>query len=135
MIRVELVKFILAGGTAALANIAARAAFSLVLPYVPAIVLAYCVGMVTAFVLNRMFVFRGATRPLGHQAAWFILVNLAAVVQTVVISLVLRDWLLPAIGMHFHPDTVAHVIGVIVPVFTSYLGHKHLTFKGAEHSR
>jgi putative flippase GtrA len=35
----------------------------------------------------------------------------------------------PAMGMRFHPETLAHAIGVAVPVFTSYFGHKALTFK------
>ena len=124
----QFIAFLLAGGTAALANIGSRALFSLFVPYVPAIVFAYCVGMLTAFVLNRMFVFRNVVRPLHHQAMWFVLINLAAVLQTLFISLLLRDWVFPHTGMRFHPETVAHMVGVVVPVFSSYLGHKHLTF-------
>jgi putative flippase GtrA len=127
----QFLAFLVAGGIAALANIGSRALFDLAMPYVPAIVLAYCVGMVTAFALNRTFVFRRSTRTLHHQAMWFVLVNLAAVVQTVVISVLLRDWLFPLIGMDFHPETVAHAVGVVVPVLTSYLGHRTLTFRSS----
>lgn len=128
MIDRQFLAFLVAGGLAALANIGSRVAFSAFMPYVPAIVLAYGVGMATAFALNRAYVFRHGTRPVHQQAAWFVGVNIAAVLQTVLISIALRDWLFPAAGMRFHPETIAHVVGVMVPVFTSYLGHKHLTF-------
>lgn len=129
MISRTFILFLVAGGLAALANFGSRIAFSQVMGYVPAIVLAYCVGMVTAFVLNRVFVFQSTTNALHNQVIWFIAVNIAAVLQTVAISLFLRDWLLPSIGMGFHPDAVAHAVGVVVPVATSYLGHKHFTFR------
>lgn len=97
--------------------------------YVPAIFLAFCVGLSTAFVLNRLFVFRETVIPLHHQAFWFTVVNLAAVVQTLIVSLLLVDLVFPRIGFHWHPETVAHAIGVGVPVITSFIGHKHLSFR------
>jgi putative flippase GtrA len=123
------VLFLAAGGIAAAANFGSRFAFDLLMPYVPAIVLAYCVGMATAFTLNRAFVFTGAANPVRQQATWFVLVNLAAVAQTVLISLLFARWVFPATGMDWHPEAVAHAIGVVVPVFTSYIGHKTLTFR------
>jgi putative flippase GtrA len=122
--------FLLAGGLAAAANFGSRIALGTVMPYVPSIILAYCIGMVTAFVLNRLFVFTRSTNSVSRQAFWFVLVNLAAVVQTVLISLLLARWLFPAMGMGFHPETLAHAVGVAVPVVTSYFGHKHFSFRG-----
>lgn len=123
------VLFLAAGGTAALANFGSRFVFDGFVSYPTAIMLAYGVGMTTAFVLNRLFVFREATNSMGNQATWFALVNAAAVLQTLVISLVLARWAFPAAGMTWHPEAVAHAIGVIVPVFTSYAGHRLLTFR------
>src|SRR5688572_13004165 len=100
--------FLVAGGIAALANFGSRIAISLWLPYVPAIVLAYGVGMLTAFVLNRAFVFTDAATGLRHQVLWFAAVNLLAVAQTVAISVVLARWGLPALGVHDHAETIAH---------------------------
>lgn len=128
----QFVRFLAAGGIAALANFGSRIAFSLVLPYPAAIVLAYLVGMTTAFVLNRAFVFTGARNPVGQQAWRFVLVNLAAVAQTLAISLLLARWALPALGVAQHAETIAHAVGVLVPVFTSYLGHRHWSFRAAE---
>jgi putative flippase GtrA len=124
-------RFVLAGGTAAVANYGSRFAFSVFLPYPVAIVLAYLVGMLTAFVLNRAFVFHEATNSFANQALWFALVNLAAVVQTLAISLILAWWVLPALGITAHSEAIAHAVGVAVPVVTSYLGHRRLTFRSS----
>lgn len=121
--------FVVAGGIAAIANFISRIVFDLALPYVAAIVLAYGVGMTTAFLLNRAFVFTGAVNPVRQQAYWFVVVNCAAVLQTVAISLLLRDALFPWLGMDYRPETIAHAVGIVVPVFTSYVGHKHLSFR------
>lgn len=129
MIPIQLVKFILAGGTAAAANFGSRILLSLWLPYEAAIVVAYLIGMLTAFVLNRAFVFTRVENSLRSQASWFIAINLAAVLQTLLISLLLARVLFPALGMEFHPETLAHAVGVAVPVITSYLGHRRFTFR------
>jgi putative flippase GtrA len=127
----QLLLFLMAGGLAALANFGSRIGLSLLLPYVAAIVIAYLIGMTTAFVLNRAFVFTGAANPVGQQAWRFVLVNAAAIAQTIAISLLLARWLLPAAGVTAHVETIAHGVGVVVPVFTSYLLHKHWSFGGA----
>lgn len=129
MLSPQFVAFLLAGGLAALANFGSRIVLSWWLPYVVAILIAYCIGMLVAFTLNRMFVFKGATNRLTEQSVWFVLINLAAVAQTVLVSLLFARWIFPSTGMQLHPETVAHAIGVMVPVFTSYLGHRRLTFR------
>lgn len=122
-------RFLLAGGIAAAANVLSRMAFSLVMPLAPAVVLAYCVGMLVAFLLMRAHVFEPSASRVTRQAAFFIAVNVAAVLQTLVVTLVLARWVLPAIGVRHAVDTIAHVIGVCVPILSSYIGHKHLSFR------
>lgn len=129
MISRQFLLFLVAGGIAAGVNFGTRIVLSHWLDYVPAIVIAYCLGMVTAFVLNRQFVFERSSSGVHRQAGWFILVNIAAVLQTIAISLLLARWLLPALSIDFHNDTLAHAVGVAVPVVTSYIGHKHLSFR------
>jgi len=120
--------FLFAGGTAALVNILSRIAFNWLMPYEVAIVVAYLCGMTTAYLLNKRFVFASSGRGVASEYTRFALVNLAAVAQVWIVSVGLARMVFPAISFIWHAETVAHVIGVTIPVFTSYLGHKHFSF-------
>lgn len=126
--RRRFVLFVLAGGIAALVNILSRIALNWIMPYEVAIVIAYLCGMTTAYLLNRAFVFEASGRAVASEYTRFALVNLAAVLQVWVVSVSLARLVFPAVGFAWQAETVAHVIGVIFPVFTSYLGHKHFSF-------
>ena len=121
-------RFLLAGGVAAAANYGSRFVFSLWLDYAWAIVCAYLVGMVVAFVLMRNFVFDAGGRDLGPQVVKFIAINALAVLQTVVISLALVRWVFVPLGV-MHAEALGHLVGVLVPIGTSYVGHKLGTFR------
>lgn len=125
----RLVLFLAAGGVAAAANYLSRFAFSLWFSFPAAIVLAYLVGMLVAFILMRKFVFAGHGKAIVPQVWKFVLVNLLAVAQTLVVSLALAQWLLPAMGVTQHMDAIAHAAGVAVPLVSSYFGHKLATFR------
>jgi len=121
-------KFVAAGGLAAAVNVASRIGFSRMAPYGVAIVLAYLVGMTTAFVLTRLFVFEPSGRRKRDEYVRFGLVNLVSLAQVWLVSELLYRWLFPMAHFAWRPETVAHAIGVASPIFTSYLGHKHFSF-------
>lgn len=126
----QFVIFVFCGGLAACANLGSRLLFSHWLPYPTAIVLAYLVGMLTGYLLFKFFVFdSGHSHRVLRESLWYVLVNVLALAQTLLISLLLARWLFPKTGMTFYPEDIAHLFGVAVPVFTSYVGHKYLTFK------
>jgi putative flippase GtrA len=125
----EFLLFLLTGGFAAAVNFSSRILLSLWLPYSAAIVLAYCAGMVTAFVLAKLYVFTASQRPLHSSALWFVAVNLLAVAQTWLVSVTLAYYVFPRVGLVWHELEIAHLIGILVPVVTSYFGHKHWTFR------
>ncbi len=131
------VAFLLTGGLAALVNIVSRIGFDDLLhnaglgpitSYEIAVVLAYLVGMMTAFSLARAFVFAGAGRKLHVEFGRFALVNMAALTQVWLVSVLLDRLLFPRIGLHWNAETIAHVIGVLSPVLISYHGHKRFSF-------
>ena len=124
----EFAGFLVAGGLAALANVGARLLLSQFASYPVAIVLAYLVGMITAFLLMRGHVFGTRGKRLSSEIAAFVAVNALAVLQTLVVSLVLAYYVLPWMGIHRHAETLAHLVGVAVPIVTSYYGHKYWTF-------
>jgi len=125
----QFLRFLIAGGIAAAANVLSRIGFSNFMGLEAAVVLAYCVGMLVAFVLMRSQVFPPSDAPVSAQVAKFVGVNLAAVLQTLIITLVLARWALPALGVRRGVEEIAHIVGVCVPVVTSYFGHKHFSFR------
>jgi putative flippase GtrA len=125
----QFVRFLLVGGFAAALNFGSRIVLSFWLPFAAAVVLAYLIGLVTAFLLNRRFVFTDATNRLHHQMFWFVAVNAIALAQTLLVSLVVLRYVLPALGISWHAEEIAHAFGVVTPIATSFLGHKHFSFK------
>ncbi len=121
-------RFLITGGIAAGVNVVSRYFFSMALDYRWAVIAAYLCGMTTAWVLSRLFVFEETGRSRGAEYVRFGLVNVVAAAQVWVVSVVLAEYVFPRMGFGWHPEEVAHVIGVIIPVFTSYLGHKHFSF-------
>jgi putative flippase GtrA len=125
----QFVLFLLTGGTAALVNFASRILYSHWMGFSAAVILAYVTGMITAFVLAKLFVFKNSSQTMHRSVLFFILVNLVAVLQTWAISVALAYYLLPAMGVKVFVREIAHAVGVIVPVFTSYIGHKRWSFR------
>ncbi|GAA5019110.1 hypothetical protein GCM10025794_06590 [Massilia kyonggiensis] len=121
--------FLLTGGFAAAVNFGSRILYNRAMPFSSAVICAYITGMITAFVLAKLFVFRDSEQATHRAAGWFVLVNVVAVAQTWAISMLLVKWVLPALGVTMFAREIAHGVGVVVPVFTSYLGHKHFSFR------
>jgi putative flippase GtrA len=121
--------FLVTGGTAAAVNFGSRIIFNFWMDFSVAIVLAYLMGMITAFVLARIFVFKQSQQSLHRSVMFFVLVNLVAVIQTWLISMGLAYYALPSMGVKLYVREIAHAVGVVVPVFTSYIGHKRWSFR------
>jgi len=121
--------FLVSGGLAAAMNWGSRFVFSMWMPFELAVVFAFLVGLLTGFVLMRAFVFAGSGRPVLGQAGRYVVVNAAALAQTLVVSVLLARWLLPAIGVREHAEALAHLVGVLFPVATSYFAHRMYTFR------
>lgn len=125
----QFVLFLMTGGFAALVNIGSRLLYNQWVSFSTAVILAYMSGMMTAFILARMFVFTQSAQSLGQSMIGFTLVNLIAIAQTWLISIGLAYYALPALGVITHVNEIAHVTGVIFPVFTSFIGHKYWSFR------
>jgi len=125
--------FLMAGGGAALVNFFSRLILSQWMEFSSAIILAYLCGMTTAFILSKLFVFKNNDQSIGSSIFYFCLVNVFAILQTWVISMLFAYKVLPFLNVSKFVPEISHFIGIVVPVFTSYLGHKHWSF--AEHSK
>lgn len=127
----EFSRFLLVGGFAATINFLSRPVYEFWVSYVPAVTLAYLTGFVVAFLLNRVWVFEASGRAWTSELAWFAVVNLLGLSLTVFISWMLARHLLIWLGLPAGEltNTLAHLIGIASPVLTSYLGHRHLSFR------
>lgn len=125
----QFVCFLVTGGIAALVNFGSRILFFQWMSYSASIVVAYLCGMVTAFLLARAFVFTHSRRSNTQSLFWFAAVNVFAVTQTWAISWMFARHILPWAGVTDHVESIAHAIGIMVPVVSSYLGHKNFTFR------
>lgn len=117
------------GGFAAAVNFFSRIVYNWYFSFSVAVILAYLTGMIIAFSLAKIFVFQNSQNSLSRSTFAFVIINIFAVLQTLVISLLLVNFILPALSWNFYSSEIAHAIGVIFPVFSSYIGHKYYTFK------
>lgn len=121
-------KFLVTGGIAALVNLASRYVLNQLMPFEAAVVVAYLLGMTTAYLLARRFVFDASGRPVVSEVRRFVLVNIVALGFVWAISVGLARIVFPAIAFTWHADDIAHLIGVLAPAATSYFGHRFYTF-------
>ncbi|WP_291843467.1 GtrA family protein [Maricaulis sp.] len=124
----EFVSFIVAGGIAAGVNWGSNILLRLVMPLEASVLVAYLIGMTTAYTLSRLFVFAESGRQLHDEYIRFAIVNVIAAAQVWLVTIALAKWFLPLIGWIWYPELVAHAAGVASPILTSYLGHKYFTF-------
>ena len=129
----QFLKFLLAGGVAALANYGSRFAFQTAFSFSTSVLCAYLVGMLVAYTLTRLYVF-DTSATLRRSGTMFALVNVAAVAQTWLVSVGLASYVLPWLGVTRFVYEIAHAVGVAVPVLTSFFGHKYLSFPEDKHT-
>ena len=127
--RERFLRFLVTGGLAAGVNVATGILLNLIFTYEFAIALAYLAGMTTAFVLARMFVFDASGSTVRGQYLRFAIVNAVAFAQVWLVSVGLARLFFPWIGLTLHAETLAHMIGVVSPIMTSYFGHKLFSFR------
>lgn len=97
--------------------------------YAPAITLAFFVGLVSGFVLMRLFVFAGGAAAPAKQASYFLLVNLVGLAITLVVSMAVSRGLTLLTGNIGFSEAAGHLAGVAAPVLMSFYAHKNLTFR------
>ncbi len=125
----EFGRFLAVGGFAALVNFISRIYLSEVMDLGWAVFIAYIIGMLTAYVMSKVFVFAPSGKHPANELLYFTLVNIVAVAQVWVITIGLAEYVFPAIGFHIYSEDVAHLIGLSIPVISSYFGHKYFSFK------
>lgn len=122
-------RFLAAGGFAALVNLVSRYLLTPVIGFKLSIAVAYLFGMVVAFILFRTLVFARSGASVAAESYRFVIVNLIALTLVWIISVALASVAFPAIGFTWHAEDVAHFIGTCIPAATSFIGHSVYTFR------
>jgi putative flippase GtrA len=126
----QFLRFLALGGFAAAVNWLSRFPLQRVMTFAEAVALAYVIGMVVAFVLFRLYVFPASPQPLDRQIRFFVLVNIAGIMQVWAVSMALVYYLFPAVGfVGTLSEPIGHGIAIGVPTISSYFGHRYLTFR------
>jgi putative flippase GtrA len=125
----QFLSFLIVGGIAAIVNFISRILYNQYTSFSTAVIFAYITGMVTAFILVRIFVFKKTNQSIKRSVILFTLVNVFAAAQTWLISMGLNLYTLPSLGVQRYAPEIASAIGIAFPVLTSYVGHKYWSFK------
>jgi len=127
------VRFLLAGGSAALLNWLVRFPLSQVMPYPIAVLAALAVGMAYGFVIYRQWAFvSSGTRSMLAEIRDFLLVNAGGAAVTLAVA-VAADWSLTSLSVPATlSEAAAHALGIAAGALVNYLGHRHITFRPQE---
>ncbi len=130
MIKIQFLLYLAAGTSAFILSFFSRFFFSLFFDYGVAVSCSYLVGALTSFILMKKYVFKASDRALALQIARFTLVNILGFLQVLCISLFLKIKLLPHFNITGHEaEALAHFLGLSTLPFSSYMGHKFLSFR------
>ena len=91
-------------------------------------VVAYLIGFLTAFALNRIFVFPRSGKSMRVEIGWFFLFNLIAFPAVVASAVLLRDYVFTRFVPHEAAETLAHGCAILVPVVFNFAAHRLVTF-------
>jgi putative flippase GtrA len=127
----QFVRFLSTGGFAAAVNLFSRSQLNKIMSFEIAVALSFPLGVVTAYILARAFVFQASGRSVGEEFKRFAIVNVVALILVWSISVGLARYLFPTISFEWHADDIAHFIGVAAPAVISYFGHRSYTFSSA----
>ena len=120
--------FVLAGSIAALINIISRIILTIFLDFEISVFISYLLAMITSFLLQRKYVFKSTKKSYKRSFAGFLLVHFVTLCQVWIVSFLLKFWLINFISSVSIVEFIAHVFGLGIPAFTSYYGHKYITF-------
>ncbi len=122
------VRFLIAGGLAALVNWLVRFPLEMVMPFIPAVLAALAVGMAAGFLLYDRWVFPGSVRPLAAKVRDFIAVNIVTQAIMLMVTICLREAAL-IVGVPVLPaGAAAHLLGIGAGAMVSFFGHRAVTF-------
>ncbi|MEA2953639.1 MAG: hypothetical protein QOJ96_3159 [Alphaproteobacteria bacterium] len=128
----QFARFVLVGGVALMLHWLSRFIFNWFVGYGWAILLAYGIGMLAGFILNKVYVFPYSERPLHFEASFFLVVNIIAFPVVWAVAYVLGEWVLQNWMSRELALALGHAFAIVLPVFANFALHKFITFRGSD---
>jgi len=125
---IQFIAFFVVGVTSAGLNWSSRYVMASWIPFSLAVPLAYCVGMATAFALNKIFVFPKSDIPVEVQVRRFVIINLSFLPVVWAGSLIFST-ALKAMGIKEYSDEIGHAASLALPMLATFLLYKFVAFK------
>jgi putative flippase GtrA len=120
--------FVIVGASAAFLHWISRLVLSYWFDFSLAVGLAYFVGMLIAFVLNRLYVFPKSIKPLSKQIFVFTITNLAFFPLVWFSSIEIHK-VLVINKFTLYSEGIAHAIAISLPMLITFLIYKMVAFK------
>ncbi len=132
---IQFVKFLIFAGLAAFVNVTSRFLLSeyILFGYVTAIATAYFLGGIVNFTLNKIYTFPKGHRRSHQEARTFVVIAIIGLVLTNLFALFFLYISINILDILISPKLIeiySHIVAVGLVAIYSFLGHKHLTFKG-----
>lgn len=121
--------FLLAGAAGAGVNFISRIYLNIFFSFENSVLISCLFGMGTAFFISKNFVFSKSSNTLFKSAAIYCGINAISILQTWAVSMMTFRLIYNVPHLKLYCYEISHLLGLAVPVFTSYYGNKYLTFK------
>jgi putative flippase GtrA len=125
----KFVRFVIAAGLSVPFNLGSRVIFSYFVSFEIAVVLSQFVGMIVAFLLTRAFVFDSSPDDKIGEFSRFAIVNAVSLAQTWIVGVSVLRIVLPYFSFTYHPELVAHFVGLASSSVTAFIGHRYFSFR------
>ena len=124
----QFLKFIFVGGFSALVNWISRIIINLWTNFSIAVIIGYLIGMICAFILNKIFIFPESDRPTKKQIRDFIITNLFVFPFIWIFSILFKTFIETFLGVKLYSAEIAHFIALSIPMFLSFIIYKFIAF-------
>jgi putative flippase GtrA len=133
----EFVRFLVAGGIAASANLAGAGGYRLLLHATPgcfeaSVAFGFSLGTLLSFVLNKFVTFRANSGNTWAQLGLFLLISVVSIAMSTLVAHLLFRCLTACPGLASNPhlaEALAHALTIGVMVVVNYAMMRHIAFR------
>lgn len=127
-ISLQFIRFLAVGVTSSLCIIVVRIWLNTLMSFPLAVTIAYGIGMMVAFELNRRIVFPASTKSLDKQIRHFVTTYLGFFPIGFFSAIFIKN-LLDNFNVTDYANEIAHCISVALPSFLTFIIYKFFVFK------